>query len=105
MAEQAQRNPMLVPILAGLAGAGIALLFAPRSGKETRQQISRGTQESVDAARDRVSTGLSQAREMKDRLQDAVQSTGRKARQEMDKIKHKDQQDESAMTNSWNEEV
>lgn len=105
MAEQAQRNPLVVPILAGLAGAGIALLFAPRSGRETRNQLETSTQESMDAARDRVNSGLAQAREMKDRLQSAAESTGRKARQEIDKLKKKDQQQESPMTNSWEQEA
>lgn len=66
----------------GLAiGAGIALLFAPRSGQETRQEIARrarrvkeaaqdtvaGVTESVQdtfaAARQKVEDGLSEARE------------------------------------------
>lgn len=47
----------LAPFLWGaLIGAGIALLFAPRSGRETRETITQGAMRLKDAAEDTVRT-------------------------------------------------
>jgi gas vesicle protein len=47
----------LGPFLWGaLIGAGIALLFAPRSGRETRENITQGAMRLKDAAEDTVRT-------------------------------------------------
>lgn len=43
---------LLTFLLGGLAGASLALLFAPQSGRATRQTMRRRMQDSVDAARD-----------------------------------------------------
>lgn len=50
-------------VLGGLVGASIALLTAPRSGKETREEIGRWVGETTDKARDKVKELYSQARE------------------------------------------
>lgn len=41
-------------LLGGLVGAGIALLFAPRSGEETRRKIKELTEEVKEKAEDYV---------------------------------------------------
>jgi gas vesicle protein len=38
-------------VLGGLVGAGLALLFAPRTGKETRQRLADAGERWSDAAR------------------------------------------------------
>jgi gas vesicle protein len=43
---------LLTFLLGGLAGASLALLFAPQSGRATRQSMRRHVQDGVDAARD-----------------------------------------------------
>ena len=52
-----ERGSLLVPILAGgIIGAGIALLLAPKSGSETRDDLKRfasGTRETVVSALDK----------------------------------------------------
>ena len=49
-------EPGIGTFLAGIAiGAGIALLFAPRSGEETRRDIERRARKIGDQARDLVS--------------------------------------------------
>jgi gas vesicle protein len=104
MAEQAHRNPLVVPLLAGLVGAGLALLFAPRSGRETREKLRMSTQESMDSAREKLDAAITQGKELKDRLEGAVKTTGRR----MSKSKSNDQQDETqsaAMITSWEQEV
>jgi gas vesicle protein len=40
-----------------LIGAGIAILFAPRSGKETREMVSRKACDLKDAADDAIRNG------------------------------------------------
>jgi gas vesicle protein len=45
-------------LLGALIGAGVALLFAPRSGRETRADISRRARAAQDRVRD-VATGVS----------------------------------------------
>lgn len=44
-------------LLGALIGAGVALLFAPRSGRETRADIGRRAREAQDRVRD-VATGV-----------------------------------------------
>ena len=43
-------------VLGALIGAGIALLFAPRSGRDTRESISQGALRLKEAAEDTVRT-------------------------------------------------
>ena len=83
MAERASNHSaVLVPVLAGLAGAGLALLFAPRSGKETRAKLQetatdmkRQAEDGVYAARDRVESGVNRARDMKERFTGAIKTS------------------------------
>ncbi len=76
--------------LAGLAiGAGLALLFAPQSGEETRAQIRRGARRArraagdlAEQARDRASEAWDAARDgMEDRLDAARHAVDAKKKQ------------------------
>jgi gas vesicle protein len=70
--------------LAGLAigalvGAGVALLFAPQSGEETRRTVTRRATHLARAARDRyddVKDKLRRARREKGRAEDDDVATG-----------------------------
>lgn len=74
-----QSGPGIIPFLAGLAiGAGLALLFAPQTGEETRRDLARRGRQVRDRAqelagdlRDRAESGLSKARS---RVEDGVDS-------------------------------
>jgi gas vesicle protein len=57
---------LLTFLLGGLAGASIALLLAPQSGRETRRTVSRRMRSGVDAARDLGSRMVSRGREVGD---------------------------------------
>jgi len=51
-----QNSPSVGSFIIGLAvGAGLALLFAPRSGEETRRDLQRKAREVGDQAQDLVS--------------------------------------------------
>ena len=51
-----QKDSGIGAFLLGLAvGAGVALLFAPKSGEETRREIERRAREVADQAQDLVS--------------------------------------------------
>ena len=61
-------------------GAGLALLYAPRSGRETRQQLSSSANRLREKANDAYSTVSTRARQTADRakdLADDVQSKGK----------------------------
>jgi len=51
-----QRSVGVAPFLVGLAlGAGLALLYAPRSGEETRRDLRRRARRAKQAAREKAS--------------------------------------------------
>jgi len=49
-------------VIGGLAGAGAALLLAPQSGKETREQIQQKTSEIRDRTTEKVEGAVSQVK-------------------------------------------
>ena len=55
--ESSSAGVLLSFILGGLAGAALAVLFAPRSGRETREILS-----------DRMKDGLAKGRDLKDEV-------------------------------------
>ena len=53
------RGNMVLAFLAGGAiGAGLALLFAPASGAETRKRLKEGAHDVTDLARNRAGEGV-----------------------------------------------
>ena len=68
-------------LLAGLAGAGLALLLAPRSGRDTREKIhesaanmKRQSESELSAAKHKLDESLENAREMTERLKAAIKT-------------------------------
>jgi gas vesicle protein len=58
MAEQGNGGGMLVAFVAGaIAGAAVALLFAPGSGEETREYLGQRARESKDRAAEAARQG------------------------------------------------
>jgi gas vesicle protein len=55
---------LLVAFIAGaIAGAAVALLYAPATGEETRDTLSQRAREARDRARQNVNTAFDKARE------------------------------------------
>ena len=62
-------------VIGALAGAGLALLLAPRSGPETREIVSGRVREGADRARDVASRAKEKGRQ----LAEAAAEKGREA--------------------------
>jgi gas vesicle protein len=98
--------------MAGLAGAGIALLLAPRSGKETRARIGERSAElkshaedNLHKMKDNLSTGIDKTR---DSLTEALNKTGRKAKEQYDEFTEVGERTgtkQSPVLRAWEEEV
>lgn len=78
MDERATYSSSLVSfLLGGLAGAGLALLFAPGPGRETRGAVRRRVQGGVDAARGLKDRVVHRGRELQDEAQHALEDAER----------------------------
>jgi gas vesicle protein len=55
-------------LLGGLVGATVALLFAPRSGEETREYLANKARAGADAIKDKMSSAKEHLMETRDRL-------------------------------------
>lgn len=85
----------VVALLAGLAvGAVLGVLFAPDSGKKTREKISDKALTAADnvkdgfyAVKDRVSTGKDSLINMKDRMVESVKNKANSVTQEFKDFK------------------
>lgn len=60
-------------VIGGLAGAGAALLLAPQSGKETREQIQQKTVELRDRTAEKVEDAVSQVKSKTHEITDSLQ--------------------------------
>ena len=96
------RSALFAFLLGGVIGAGLALLYAPAAGSETRKRIRYGAEDAEDWARDsfrntldgakeRLSDGTEKVRhlisEKKEDLQDAFQTGVEAFRKEKDRLK------------------
>ncbi len=52
--SKSRSSSLLAFLLGGVAGAAIALLYAPASGKETRKKIREGVDEAGEWTKDRL---------------------------------------------------
>ena len=115
MTERTDNRTLLAALLAGTIGAGLALLFAPRSGRETREKmreraddIKLQAEEGVTAVRDSLDQSIQEAQDLKRRLTQAMTNTGKKAKQEMEELQDDRQRPtpvQSSVLSTWEEEV
>lgn len=61
-------------VLGALVGAGLALLFAPRSGEETQEELKEQARKLRSAAEDRVREAQRQLEERLDDVREGVQT-------------------------------
>lgn len=72
---------MLAFVLGAVAGAAVALLFAPASGEETRDYLGKRAREGRDRARDAARDATEQGREFYQRNRDSVTSAIERGRE------------------------
>jgi gas vesicle protein len=117
MAERQMQpnNVVLVSLLAGLTGAAVALLFAPRSGRETREKLHEAKEdmkqqarEGLESAKKTVGTGIDQAKELKNQFVSSLKQTGKRAQREddnqRDNMAEQTERPHSPVLNNWEEE-
>ena len=61
-------TPMLCFLVGGLAGASVALLLAPQSGKDAREALRRKLHETEDSARELKDRVVRQGEQIRDRV-------------------------------------
>ncbi|CAN5641397.1 hypothetical protein BH23PAT1_BH23PAT1_5390 [soil metagenome] len=88
MHGKTESNTVLVSLMAGLAGAAVALLFAPRSGEETRNQlkdkaseVKEGAEQRMRSAKETAAEKKAEIRDLKDRLAAAVRKSSMEAKE------------------------
>lgn len=96
------RSAFFAFLLGGVIGAGLALLYAPAAGTETRKKIRHGAEDAEDWARDsfnetigdareRISEGAEKVRHMisekREDLHDAFQTGRETFRSEKERLK------------------
>jgi gas vesicle protein len=72
---------MLAFVLGAVAGAAVALLFAPATGEETREYIGRKARDSRDRVRDASRDAAEHGREFYQRQRDNVTSAIERGRE------------------------
>jgi gas vesicle protein len=72
---------MLAFVLGAVAGAAVALLFAPATGEETREYLGRRARDSRDRARDAAEQGREFYQRQRDNVTSAIER-GREAFQQ-----------------------
>ena len=72
---------MVAFVVGALAGAAVALLFAPASGEETREFLGQKAREGKDKAREAMDQGREYYNQQRDNLASAV-DRGREAFQQ-----------------------
>jgi gas vesicle protein len=72
---------MLAFMMGAMAGAAVALLFAPAAGEETREYLGRRAREGRDRARDVARDAADQGREFYQRQRDSVSTAIERGRE------------------------
>ena len=115
MTESKGSRALMLPLMAGLLGAGLALLFAPRSGRETRQRLrvtadnmKQQADDGLAEIRESLDRSIHEAQDLKQRLATTMSNPDRKAKREMKTQDDKDKLQEpveSPVLSTWEEEV
>jgi len=112
MTEKQGSNSMMLPLLAGLAGAGLALLFAPRSGKETRDKINSQANEfnerannKINHTKEQVHHGMEKIGDSTAKFKSAINHKLHKADKELDEKLEQQQPSTEYDHRNWDREV
>jgi gas vesicle protein len=114
MTESKRGDMFAATLVAGMIGAGLALLFAPRSGRETREKIRDKSEDlkqqatvSMTNVREALEKDIQEAQDLKRRLTDALHSDKSQLADDSDTsiadMPKRAQQ--SSVLSTWEEEV
>lgn len=81
--ETTRKNTMLSLMAAAAAGVAAGMLFAPRSGKETRSMLQQRSKQFADKAKTSVDENVKRAKQTKDTMTGAVKSGVEKTKEEL----------------------
>lgn len=109
-------NMALVSLCAGLFGAVVALLIAPRSGKETRADLRHGADDlkrqatqTWEEARSQVERGLDKAKSVSERLTAKTRQKAEEAGEDLDRMQQERKSEpghiQSPVLSKWEEEI
>jgi gas vesicle protein len=82
-------NLFAATLIAGVAGAALGILFAPKSGKETRTNIKTAAMKAQEKTAHGVESGMEHAKDTRDKLASYIRHTQKDAAEEIDKISKK----------------
>ena len=71
-------------IIGGLAGIAVGILYAPKSGKETRQQIADSTEELLNKAKMQYEEALKKITELAESKKESYQETKARLKKAVD---------------------
>jgi len=108
MKEKQAGKLLLVSLISAAAGAGAALLVAPRSGKETRAQLKakgrelkKQVQKGMDSARHTVEEGVKRGKDIAESVTEGISTAAEDVETEtgnkLGKVK-------SSLAKNWEEE-
>lgn len=107
MKHRQAANVMGVAVVAAVAGAGIALLTAPRSGKETRarmrfkaDKLKFDARQKATHMQHQLNDKMARTKSFKDNLIESFRSR----KQELDRDEADREALKSSLTNNWNNE-
>ena len=80
MSTKLRGDVIMAFIFGGIVGAGLAILFAPASGEETREKISDMEDDMVSGVEDLISQGKDIVSQQKHSVEEAVHAVGREIR-------------------------
>jgi gas vesicle protein len=93
--QRMHSNSLKIATFAGIAGASLALLFAPRSGRETRDRMRTRAStmrhkagDKLETAKQTVEERAQAAMEMKDRAEQAMAAGKRSAREKYEELRN-----------------
>ena len=115
MTEHTESNMLLAPLLTGILGAGLALLFAPRSGRETRARLrlkvddmKSRSDDGIDNVRAALDKSIQEAQDLKQRLAETIDQASEKVGEGIKDLREDARQqrpDRSSVLSTWEEEV
>ena len=111
MTDKQGSKSIMAPLLAGIAGAGLALLLAPRSGRETRGKIQesahdlqQNAKDAIDTSQQKLNDSREHARSITDKITSAIKTRGRQTEHDIDEIiKSEAKNDHPSYPSEWNE--